>query len=110
MGEDTQGRGKWAALTFLVLPRALGEEQLVLSIWEVGWKKLIHEGAGRKDKAGWQTEPPWATVTDASPQASIYKLLSPNSLTAALRGRCYCAHCTDVETEALRGQVTAQVT
>lgn len=68
VGEDTQSRGKWAALTFLVLPRALGEEQLVLSIWEVGWKKLIHEGAGRKDKAGWQTEPPWATVTDALPR------------------------------------------
>lgn len=45
------GGGKWATLTFLVLSRALCEEQLVLSIWEVGWKKLTHEGAGRKDKA-----------------------------------------------------------
>lgn len=41
-------------------------------------------------------------------QTSVYKLLSPNNLTAALRGRCYCAHCRDVKTEALRGQVTAQ--
>jgi hypothetical protein len=52
-----RGRGKWATLTFLVFPRALCEEQLILSIWEVGWKKLIHEGAGRKDKASRQTAP-----------------------------------------------------
>ena len=43
-----QDQGMQGALTFLVLPRALCEEELVLSIWEVGWKKLIHEGAGRK--------------------------------------------------------------
>lgn len=60
--EDTQGtlQGKWLALTFLVFPRTLCEEQLVLSIWKGGRKKLIHEGAGRKDKASRQTEPPWA--------------------------------------------------
>lgn len=43
-------QGKREALTFLVLPGALCEEQLVLPTWEVGWKNLIHEGAGKKTK------------------------------------------------------------
>lgn len=61
------GRGKWVPLTFLVFPRALCEEQLILAVWEVGWKKLIHEGAGKKDKGGRQTEPPQAIIALNSP-------------------------------------------
>lgn len=71
---ETEGdRGKWVPLTFLVFPRALCEEQLILAIWEVGWKKLIHEGAGKKDKAGRQTEPLWAiTALNSPPLTSTY--------------------------------------
>lgn len=86
---DPQGKGKWAALTFLVLPRALREEQLVLSIWKVGWKKLIHEGAGRKDKAGWQTGPPRVIAAPTHPRSTHLQLFPPGTLTAALMGRTY---------------------
>lgn len=102
--EDTPDttQGKWAALTFLVFPRALSEEQLILSIWKVGWKKFIHEGAGKKDKAGWQTAPK-DNHSSNNPTNAHVQLLSPGTLEAALRGRCYCSQSRDVETEALRG-------
>lgn len=96
-GRKTPRRGEWAALTFLVLPRALREEQLVLLTREVGWEELIHEGAGREGKADWQTELRLHSVTP------LFTAVLSSPLTAAPTGRCDCAHVTHVVTEALRG-------
>lgn len=96
------GGGERAALTFLVLPRALREEQLVLSVWEVGWEKLTHEGAGRKESR-LANRAPVGNHRPNHPNKAACTAVISGSLTAVPTGRCYCAHFTHLETEALRG-------
>lgn len=74
-------RGTAAALTFLVSPEPCVNSSWAVSVWEVGWKKLIHEGLKGRTKprlanrALW-----WSTTPDICLQAGTLPTTSQKLL------------------------------